>query len=293
LARIIVTVFDCLADGIFSIDPHHPLAIILQMTARWVCSSTTSRNLRLNIGSVRSIKDIQKANRITIAAFVFLAGCAFPFVRLVLKFREYRPWTVSYNSAIVTEVAGNVSLTTYLPSAEGALRCQLRRETQVAESIVGIILAMRYLHSRNVVHRDLRPDNMLLDWAWTVRLCDFGYSLYAREPCFTSLSNSHPNDRWTYVDSHYLAPACYDNWYSLGSNVLSFALILDELMVGRPPFSKSLKQQAVARLLIMEDAHPDGPTFVLREVGKLIRECWATNPRGRPAFHQILGDRRE
>jgi hypothetical protein len=65
-------------------------------------------------------------------------------------------------------------------------------------------------------------------------------------------------------------------------------LILYELVVGKSPFSKNLKQPAVTKLLILEDARPDIPDFVLPEVGKLIRDCWATNPDDRPSFNQIL-----
>jgi hypothetical protein len=59
-------------------------------------------------------------------------------------------------------------------------------------------------------------------------------------------------------------------------------------VVGKPPFSKSLKQQAVAKLLVLDDARPDIPDFVLPEVGKPIRDYWATDPDDRPSFHQIL-----
>jgi serine/threonine protein kinase len=132
---------------------------------------------------------------------------------LILEFRERRSGTANCNSAIVTEVAGNGSLASHLLSAEGTLQSQLREETRVARIIVGIVLVMRYLHSQNVVHRDLRPDNILLDRDWNVRLCDFGHSLYSGELYFASLPNPIPNDQWAYVDSHYLAPECYDNRY--------------------------------------------------------------------------------
>jgi len=37
-----------------------------------------------------------------------------------------------------------------------------------------IITGLEYLHSRNVAHRDLKPDNILLDEKNSVKICDFG-----------------------------------------------------------------------------------------------------------------------
>jgi hypothetical protein len=119
-------------------------------------------------------------------------------------------------------------------------------------------------------------------------LCNFGHSLSPGEPDWTSLPDRHLKDRWAYVDSHYLAPECYDRQSSLESDVFSFGLILYELVVGKPAFSKNLKQRAVAKLLILDDSRPDIPDFVLPEVAKLICDCWATDPDDRPSFHQIL-----
>jgi hypothetical protein len=113
----------------------------------------------------------------------------------------------------------------------------------------------------------------LLDQDWNVRLGDFGHSLYLGEPYWTSLPDSHPKDPWADVDSHYLAPECDDYQHSMESDAFSFALILYELVVGKPLFLKSLKHPAIAKLLIMEDARSDIPDFVLPEVGKLIRDC--------------------
>jgi serine/threonine protein kinase len=195
---------------------------------------------------------------------------------------------MSCNSAIVTEIAGNGSLASNLPSANRALQGQLRDETRVARIIVGIIFAMRYLHLRNVVHRDLKLNNILLDWDWNARLCDFGYSLCSGEPYFALLPDPYPSNRWAYDDSHYFAPLCYLNRYSLQSDVFSCALILYEFVISKPPFSKSLKQQSVTKLLIVEDARPDIPDFVLPEVGKLIRGRSTTDPNNQLSFNQIL-----
>jgi hypothetical protein len=59
-------------------------------------------------------------------------------------------------------------------------------------------------------------------------------------------------------------------------------------VVGKPQFSKSLKQQVVIKLLIMDDARPAISGFVIPEVEKAIRDCWATDPDDRPSFSQIL-----
>lgn len=40
--------------------------------------------------------------------------------------------------------------------------------------IAEIILALEYLHNEDISHRDLKPDNILLDKDYHVKICDFG-----------------------------------------------------------------------------------------------------------------------
>jgi serine/threonine protein kinase len=92
---------------------------------------------------------------------------------LILEIRGSHSGVFGLSTTIITEVAENGSLANHLPSGRGGEMCQLRGETRVARIIVGIVLAMRYLHSQRVIHCNLIPDNILLDWDWNVRIGDF------------------------------------------------------------------------------------------------------------------------
>jgi|TARA_B110000285_G_C15105557_1_gene607707 3-phosphoinositide dependent protein kinase-1 len=40
--------------------------------------------------------------------------------------------------------------------------------------VAEIVLALEFLHSRNISHRDLKPENILLDEKYHIKICDFG-----------------------------------------------------------------------------------------------------------------------
>jgi serine/threonine protein kinase len=69
--------------------------------------------------------------------------------------------------------------------------------------IVGIVLAMSYVHSQKVIHRDLTPENIMLDWKWNVRIADFGRSTSPDKPWISSISDDS-GQVWPSGDSHYL-----------------------------------------------------------------------------------------
>jgi len=120
-------------------------------------------------------------------------------------------------------------LMSYVPGGE--LFTHLRRAQRFTADVTRfylatIILALRYLHSFNIIYRDLKPENLLLDSRGYLRLTDFGFAKIV-------------DDRtWTLCGTpEYLAPEIIQNdghgkaadWWACG--VLCY-----EMMVGHPPF---------------------------------------------------------
>jgi serine/threonine protein kinase len=86
-----------------------------------------------------------------------------------------------------------------------------------AKIAIGIVLGMRYMHVSGVMHRDLKPGNILLDERFEVRIGDLGSAR------FTDLQATMTG---TVRTPSYMAPEILDADYGLSVDVYSFAMRL-------------------------------------------------------------------
>ncbi|CDH57802.1 camp-dependent protein kinase [Lichtheimia corymbifera JMRC:FSU:9682] len=155
----------------------------------------------------------------------------------------------------------------------GDLRFQLERngplsELQVRFYVAEIALSLAYLHRRRIAHRDLKPDNILLDEDGHAHLSDFNIA--------TQFNDKRPL-RWSKAGSlAYMAPETLDKrGYSTSVDWWSLGIMAYELLFGKRPFAGSTSDDVVEAILndpltFPEDAQQHVSEECLDLISKLL-----------------------
>jgi hypothetical protein len=187
--------------------------------------------------------------------------------------------------------SGNVDGTVWyvMPSVEGeSLRDRLTRETQlpiedalqITREVAG---ALDYAHRHGVIHRDIKPDNILLHDARAM-VADFGIAL--------AVSRTEGGTRITETGMslgtpHYMSPeqALGERTIDARTDVYALGTVLYEMLVGEPPFTGPSAQAIVAKVMNAAPApvtaiRPTVPLFVesavMRALSKLPADRFRT-----------------
>uniref|UniRef100_A0A674HTZ4 Mitogen-activated protein kinase 15-like n=1 Tax=Taeniopygia guttata TaxID=59729 RepID=A0A674HTZ4_TAEGU len=111
-----------------------------------------------------------------------------------------------------------------------------------------LLKATKFIHSGNVIHRDQKPSNVLLDAQCRVKLCDFGLarSLCQRgEPQPSPVLTEYVATRW------YRAPEILmaSRRYTKGVDMWSIGCILGEMLLGKPLFPGTSTMNQIEKIL--------------------------------------------
>lgn len=102
---------------------------------------------------------------------------------------------------------------------------------QCFELVNDILLGLEHAHAANIIHCDIKPENVLLKITakgWQAKISDFGIARLSQEIGSDGSNTGSPG---------YMAPERFYGQFSAGSDLYAVGIILYELVVGKRPFS--------------------------------------------------------
>jgi serine/threonine protein kinase len=189
----------------------------------------------------------------------------------------------------VMEFVENGSLSAYMAKGPLATNEAVRIAKEVCRALIEA-------HGAGVLHCDLKPDNVLLDSTFQVRLCDFGQSRmsHERSPALGTLYYMAPEQ----ADLEAIADARWDV-YAVGA-------LLYHMLTGEPPFRTAELQRTLEttdslndRLAVYREAIKNSPQPIAyrsvagvdKRLGHLIDTCLSVDPSKRlPNAQAILAE---
>uniref|UniRef100_A0AAX7VHB4 non-specific serine/threonine protein kinase n=1 Tax=Astatotilapia calliptera TaxID=8154 RepID=A0AAX7VHB4_ASTCA len=188
------------------------------------------------------------------------------------------------NFAIITQWCEGSSLYRHLHVLESKFDT-VRRIDVARQTAQG----MDYLHAKNIIHRDMKSNNIFLHEGWTVKIGDFGLAtVKARWTGSQQVEQPSGSILW-------MAPEVIrmqdTNPYTFQSDVYGYGVVLFELMSGTLPYSNINNRDQIIFMVGRGYLSPDLSKLYStspKAMKRLIVDCLKFKRDERPLFPQIL-----
>lgn len=177
---------------------------------------------------------------------------------------------------LVMEYCNDSDLSEKVKECRGAMK-----ESSILYYFSQVCLAVKYLHFKHILHRDIKTMNVFLMKSGAVKIGDFGIA--------TVLMNTVANAKTVCGTPYYFSPElCQKQPYNSKSDIWSLGVLLYECATGgRHPFVGSNMSQLMYR--IVKKRHSPLPSNAYSpEFRNLVDWCLQKDPARRPSIHQIL-----
>jgi NIMA (never in mitosis gene a)-related kinase len=152
-------------------------------------------------------------------------------------------------------------------------------ENEILDYFTQICLALKHIHDKKIIHRDLKSQNIFLTKKGLVKIGDFGVA--------KNLQNTWKKASTMIGTPYYLSPEIVLNKpYSFESDIWSLGVLLYEMMALKMPFDAI--SLPMLTLKIMKGEYPPPPKIYSEDLRKLVSSLLNVNPQKRPNINQVL-----
>ncbi|KAK1425343.1 hypothetical protein QVD17_20694 [Tagetes erecta] len=181
---------------------------------------------------------------------------------------------VESNFCVVSEYIKGGSLRSYLFKNRDK-KLPMKRVLQFA---LDIAKGLSYMHSKKIIHRDVKPENILIDHENNLKLADFGESTFESLELFYTSGEIGTRG--------YMAPEIVRGKpYGRKCDVFSFGICLWEIYSCDMAYTFDLDK---IKYEIYKDMRPSMHVNCPRSLAQLIERCWDTDPRKRPEMKDVI-----
>ncbi|KAK3522626.1 hypothetical protein QTP86_028197 [Hemibagrus guttatus] len=152
-------------------------------------------------------------------------------------------------------------------------------EEQILDWFVQICLALKHVHDRKILHRDIKSQNIFLTKDGTIQLGDFGIARV--------LNSTVELARTCIGTPYYLSPEiCENKPYNNKSDIWALGCVLYEMCTLKHAFEAGNMKNLV--LNIIRGSYPPVSVHYSQDLRTLLGQLFKRNPRERPSVSAIL-----
>ncbi|XP_036834234.1 serine/threonine-protein kinase Nek1 isoform X13 [Oncorhynchus mykiss] len=160
-------------------------------------------------------------------------------------------------------------------------------EEQILDWLVQICLALKHVHDRKILHRDIKSQNIFLTKDGTIQLGDFGIARVLNSNSTILFLSTVELARTCIGTPYYLSPEiCENKPYNNKSDVWALGCVLYEMCTLKHAFEAGNMKNLV--LKIIRGSYPPVSIHYSQDLRSLMGQLFRRNPRERPSVSSIL-----